>query len=128
HRPRPVEAMAEIADRREVQGVPAAEGDLAHLAPDRALMERLPAPAEAILSDAAIPDVTELARGEHARHLAEHPVEQRAPAAAPARDEQDARGRPRRDHLVDETCEPRHGRRDVARPGRHAYRAWVGDR
>src|SRR5205814_2310715 len=66
-----------------------AVGPQADLLPHRACPERLAASAQEVLLQAALPQIADLARGEEPRDLPEHPVEQRASAAAQPPDVQD---------------------------------------
>src|SRR5205823_9311504 len=77
-----VDAVLELEHLVEVERVPPPERLLDHRLPERALAERLPAAAEDVLGQAAEPHVAELADRADARELAEHQVEERAPAPA----------------------------------------------
>jgi len=56
-RPRAIEPVPQRLGLRQVDGIPPAESDLADLAPYRALPERRPAAAEAVLEGTTAPDV-----------------------------------------------------------------------
>ena len=64
-----------------VQGVPTAEGDVTHAAPERARREGLTAAAQLVVAQAAVPQVNGLADAEDAGQLSERSFEQRGPAA-----------------------------------------------
>ena len=85
-------AVDGVLERQEfpgVEGIPAAERDLADLAPEGALRQRDPASASLAAKQAALPQVDDLAHAAYARQRAEQPLDQRRTRPARTADEDD---------------------------------------
>ena len=75
---------------RRVECPPAAECDLPHSLPERAVVERLAAGAERVVAQPSLPEVAHLADRRHARDVTQQEVEHRAATTAEAAHEEDA--------------------------------------
>jgi hypothetical protein len=88
--PVPVHPGPQGGDPADVDLVPAAEGRLTDLLPERALAERLATPAPLILADAPLPQVHKLTHRASPGDLPEQPLDQRAAAPPQTADVQHA--------------------------------------
>ncbi len=70
----PVDGVPQLGDAAHIHLVPSAEGELAHLAPERAAGERLTAAAELSVGDPALPQVDDLTDRADAGQLAKQPL------------------------------------------------------
>src|SRR6266705_1132448 len=87
--PRAIVGAPQLQDLRQREPVPAPERLCPYPGPERALAERRPAAAEAVLAKARLPDLADLPEREESRDLSEHPIKERAAAAPPPADVQD---------------------------------------